>query len=192
MEHLRRLVSVYSHPLRSRLLIALSIESPLGADVLAERTGTSLQQVRRHLNALLTAGFVKVDREETRRGVVKRYFGLDAELSFGISEDELLSERDRRRQTVGVIRAILEEATQSASSALLVRRHDRLVANVPGRVDERGWRELSELHHEMLDRAVTIVAQSRQRLEESGAEAIGVISEQILLEAPQHAPGDRG
>lgn len=184
----RQIAAILADPFRMRLIIALSVEAPLGADTLAERTGEPIHRVRRHLNALLACGIVGIAGEEGRRNTTKRYFALDRRPWIGIEEDRLLGERDRRRHTVGTIRVIFEEATRAASNAQLVQRADRLVANFPGRVDEQGWGELSVLHHEMLNRVQRVMAESRVRLARGDEEPIGVISQQVLLEAPQHSP----
>jgi DNA-binding transcriptional ArsR family regulator len=186
VEYIRRLARTMAHPLRYRLLNALASDSPLGADALAKRTGEPVHKVRRHLNTLVAAELVDVAREDESRGAIKRYFATERRPWTDIAGDRLLDDRDRRRSTVGTVRVIFEEATGAANSPSLAKREDRLCANVSDRVDEQGWRELSELHHEMLARVMTIVAASRERLESGDEEPIGIISDQILLEAPQH------
>lgn len=187
-EEIRRIVSVLAHPLRMRLIVALDVESPLAAETIADRIGEPVHRVRRHLNALVAFGMVGVAGEESRRNTRRRYFALEHRPWIDADEDRLLGERDRRRHTVGAVRVIFDEATRAASNTRLAERSDRVVVNFPGRVDEQGWHELSELHHHLLDRTREVIEASRMRLAVSEEEGIGVVSQQILLEAPQHSP----
>jgi hypothetical protein len=185
-ERARRFAAVIAHPLQARLLVVLGVESPLNAEVIAERIDEPLHQVRRYLDVLVVAGIVAVASEESRRGAVKRYFAPDRSFMLGTEENSLIPEPDRRRASAGMIRLIFEEATRAASNPRLGERPDHVIANISNRVDERGWRELSALHHEMLAQVTRIVAESRERLESGEEKPIGIISDQILLEAPQH------
>jgi DNA-binding transcriptional ArsR family regulator len=193
-ERVRLLAAAFAHPLRVKLLNALAAESPLGADVLSARIAEPLHKVRRHLNSLVSSGLVKVVGEERRRGALKRYFAVEDRRGAWIvtpEEEASLSEKDRRRSVVGILRVIFDESMRAASNPHLGERTDRHVINVSDRVDEQGWRELSELHQQMTDRVLEVIAKSRDRLDAGEGRSIGVISEQILLEAPQNAPDAR-
>jgi DNA-binding transcriptional ArsR family regulator len=186
-ERVRRLSAVFAEPPRLKILSALAAESRLGADTLADRVGEPVHKVRRHLNALLSLGLVEVVDTEGRRGAMKRYYAVNRrEARIGGTDYTNLSLQERRRGDIGVLRLIFEEATQAASSPSLGERVDEVVANISERVDEQGWQELSKLHHEMLEHAVEVVAASRARLAASGGEAVGFISQQVLLESPKN------
>jgi DNA-binding transcriptional ArsR family regulator len=190
-ERVRRLSAVFGEPIRLKLLSALGAESGLGADTLADRVGEPVHKVRRHLNVLISLGLVEVVGTEGRRGAMKRYFAVNrSEAWIGGTDYAHLSLQERRRGDIGILRLIFEGATRAASSPSLGERSNEVLANISERVDEQGWQELSELHQEMLERAVEVVASSRARLEASGGEAVGFISQQILLESPQNALDD--
>jgi DNA-binding transcriptional ArsR family regulator len=161
----------------------LAIEPALGIDELAEFTGQPAWLVRRQIQILLDAGLVRIAREESRRGMSKRYYENLRPLVLDAVEDKALSPRDRRLTSVGALRAIIEDAGPAMRNPSFPERSDRMVAELSGRVDDRGWRELAELHREMLERVQTVMKESGERLDR-GAEPISVLSAQILLEMP--------
>jgi DNA-binding transcriptional ArsR family regulator len=189
----RKLAAALTDPVRSKLLGVLVVDSPLGADDLAVRIGEPEHRVRRHLNALVSAGLVTVAAEESRRGTMKRYFAVKDRRAAWIvtpEEDAMLSDRERRRAALGTLRVIFDEATRAIANPRFGERNDTHILNVSDRVDEQGWHELSELHYETIDRVLGIIAESRERLDADGGKAIGIVSQQVFLETPQTLPDD--
>ncbi|MBN9622239.1 MAG: helix-turn-helix transcriptional regulator [Actinobacteria bacterium] len=181
LERIRGVAAAILHPVRSLLMSILAMEGSAGIEELADHLEVSVRTVRRHIGLLVDERLVRIDREESRRGVVKRYYGICGPLQIDSQEDGLLTDLERRRVSLAVIRTMIRELLRAAAWPNLARRHDRVVANVPGVVDERGWAELSKLHHEMLGRVEEIMVDARRRVA-VGAEPIRVISQQVLLE----------
>ena len=54
-----RVLAAMSHPLRRRLLDALSLDGPATASTLAEATGQAVGNISHHLKVLATAGLIE-------------------------------------------------------------------------------------------------------------------------------------
>lgn len=186
----RALSAAMAYSIRSKLMRALAIEPGTGAAELAEQVGEPLRSVRKQLKILLGLGVVDVQRRESRRNLQKLYFVNRSAPWIRPEQDEELSDREHRLISVEVLRFIFDDARAAISWADFGKRKHRVLASVPGKVDGRGWQELSDLHHEMLDRVYEIVTESRERLEDGEEEPIRVTSGLIFLEMPSRSPGE--
>lgn len=186
-----RILGGIKNELHSRLTNLLFTRPGLGVAEMAEYTGLSVSKVRREIAALMAEGLIEVDREEPRRGVVKRYYVGADRLWIDTEEDELLSEQDRQLTSLTVVRRILEEARRGVASGVATQRSDRMLANTAAEVDEQGWRELSELHHQLLERTLEVIAESRLRLAAGEDPPLTIASGQILFEVPPPGKGPK-
>lgn len=181
-----------SHQLRTRLLHALAAEPGSAAEEVSEWLDEPLPTVRRHLRALVDAGLIEVKFSEERRGARKFYFVNKRTSMFGIEDDAKLDDRVRRLAALGTLRNIFEDSQHAVADPSFGERHDYLTANVIGKVDERGWSELSELLHRTMHRAMEIVEESGERLrrDEKEETPIPVISALLLLQTPERSRPD--
>jgi hypothetical protein len=141
---------------------------------------------------LVRDGLIGVRSWEARRGTAKRYYVNVEALWMDVAMDAELSDAERRRASIGVLRLLFEAASEALGSGDFTARVDRLVAETPGEVDERGWQELSRLHHELLERTQEVIAASRKRLlaSEQG-KPIPLLSGQILVQRKPPDVADR-
>lgn len=175
-----------SHPVRSVLLNLLGTRPGSGASELARWSGLPVARVRKQLKILADDGLIRVQRQERRRGVAKRYYAnaIEVILPGTVGADEL-DDRAVKLATLGNLRLIFDGATRSVSEGTLTTRNDFVVGNTPGGVDEQGWKELAELHNELLERIQKVMAASHARLEASGEDPnVYFTSGVILVEIP--------
>jgi len=163
----------------------LSTRPGSGAVELARWSGQPVERVRKQLKVLADDGLIRVQRQERRRGVAKRYYANAMEVVLPGPGDEELDERELLLATLGILRLIFDGATRAVSGGTLMAREDRVIGNTPGEVDEQGWKELARLHTQLLERIQEVMAESRARLEASGEDpAVFFTSGVILVESP--------
>lgn len=178
------------HPLRVRLMHLLAVEPGLGAAEIARLIDVPVHTVRRHLRFLVAADLLAVGDAEPRRGVRKLFYVNRRSPVIDEPEDRLLSLDRRRRMAIEALRCLLDDCATAIRSPDFARREGRAVACVPGRVDARGWQELSDLFRRAIFEALEIVEASGERLAREGGEEIRFTSGLVLLDLPpREAPG---
>ena len=182
---MEKIAAAAAHPVRMVLLNLLGTRPGSGAAELAEWSGEPIGRVRKQLRILVDDGLIGVERQENRRGVAKRYYSLVRSFSFTAEDEEELSAREVRHINLSILRLLFSATTEALAEGSLSARPDYVLGNTPGEVDARGWRELADLHLELLERTQEIVASSRARLEASGeAPAIRFTSGVLFFESP--------
>lgn len=181
---LQPLVEAMSHPVRSKLLFNLTDSPRASAKQLAERVEEPPSKVRYHLRKLREAGLVGIEDEESRRGVVERYYrALQRPVIW--EEDEVgLGDAQKRALSVEILRLILADAARSISAGTFIGRDDRCLTRTWAEVDEEGWRELAKIHLETLAAVQAAVNRSGERLSRSGEEPIRAVSDLLFFEYP--------
>jgi DNA-binding transcriptional ArsR family regulator len=174
-----------AHPVRGRLLIAVTEKGEPGASIsqLAERTGESKRKVRYHLEAMLESGLVAIASEQRRGGVVERFFR--AEQHPWLTEDAFhaLGEDARRQIAVELLKVVFSDVTAAVRAKSLGERPVSLV-RLPMEVDEQGWRELLAVHQEMLIRLHDLRGEVNERLKASGEIPIAAMNALLLFTVP--------
>jgi hypothetical protein len=182
---MEKVAATAAHPVRMVLLNLLGTRPGSGAAELAEWSGEPIGRVRKQLRILADDGFIGVQRQENRRGVAKRYYAHVRAFSFTAEDEEELNEREVRHLNLGIIRLLFSATTEALAAGTLAARQDYVLGNTPGEVDARGWKELSDLHLDLLERTQDIVASSRARLEASGEQpTIRFTSGVLFFESP--------
>lgn len=107
LEQLRLL----SDPLKLKL-IQLLAERPGTAKEMATRLGENVTRLYRHVDALLDAGLIEVERETPKRGTVERTFRSVAK-RFEVERDLLSASDDSRSAVRQMLRAGEDEILNS-------------------------------------------------------------------------------
>jgi hypothetical protein len=184
-EEMEKVAATAAHPVRMVLLNLLGTRPGSGAAELAEWSGEPIGRVRKQLKILADDGFIGVQRQENRRGVAKRYYAHVRAFSFTAEDEEELNEREVRHLNFGTLRLLFSATTEALAAGTLAARQNYVLGNTPGEVDARGWKELSDLHLDLLARTQDIVASSRARLEASGEQqTIRFTSGVLFFESP--------
>jgi DNA-binding transcriptional ArsR family regulator len=181
---LELLVEAMGHPVRGKLLFSL-IDSPrASAKQLSHRIGEPPSKVRYHLRKLRDIGLVGVEDEESRRGVVERYYRSLRAPVISAEDDRGLDDAQKRAFSIEILRLIFADAARSISAGTFIAREDRCLTRISAEVDEEGWRELAKIHFETLEAVKAVVRHSGERLQHSGEEPIRAVSDLLLFEYP--------
>lgn len=167
-EEMEKIAAAAAHPVRMVLLNLLGTRPGSGAAELAEWSGEPIGRVRKQLRILVDDGLIGLQRQENRRGVAKRYYSLVTAFSLSAEDEEELSEKEVRHLNLSILRLLFSATTEAMAAGTLTAQPDYVLGNTPGEVDARGWKELADLHLDLLGRVQEIVASSRARLEASG------------------------
>ena len=155
--------SVVAHPVRCLALSILGEREASPAQI-ARECGLEVSKVGYHVTALAEAGLVEEVRHRQVRGAVEHFYRAVARPQVTIEEYEDLAPEERQ----SFIRTIWSMATANATTALedgsMVERADHHVTRVPVRVDEQGWKELTEAYMGLFERVYEIHAESAERL----------------------------
>jgi DNA-binding transcriptional ArsR family regulator len=183
---LRQTIDAITHPLRLRLASELRLNPGQGAEELSAAVGEPVRRVRDQLKVLTDAGLVKVDREEKRRNVNKRFYVLAPEpIEIDAAATAELPEAMRARIVGGIFQAVIDDVLASLESGTFDRRPERPAMRIPARVDERGWDELVALYGKVQADAERIVAEASDRLGESGETGVPTSGSVFFFELPE-------
>lgn len=191
LEETEKVALAMVHPVRSVLLNLLGARPGSGAAELAKWSGEPIRRVRGQLKVLADDGLIRVERQETRRGVAARYYSNALELVLTEEHDAELPEPLRRLVAITTVRLVIDSVKRAMSAGTLLTRPEWTFGNTQAMVDDQGWKELAELHNALLERTQEVVAESRARLEASGEEPnVFFTSGVMLFENPPLDKGD--
>jgi DNA-binding transcriptional ArsR family regulator len=157
-----RLVKALAHPLRMRLLARLN-EAVLSPAELAREFDASLPLVSYHVGILRDLGCLELVRETPVRGAVEHHYRATRRAYFSDAEWSAIDLDGRQSLTGAVVRDVVTDALDAFQSGQMDRRHDRHVTFTTLNLDETAWKELNALLDEVLDRALTLQAESAAR-----------------------------
>jgi DNA-binding transcriptional ArsR family regulator len=168
---------VMAHPLRMRLLAMLE-ERPQSPVKLASTLEINLGLVSYHVKRLHEAGLIELVETHRRRGAVEHVYTSKHASLFS---DEAWRELDRTSRAQ-LLFPILQQTAEYASRAARAGGFDRANAHFTRwslKVDEEGWRELSESAADWVEKAIAIEARAAQR----GADSFDAGLVVLLFEA---------
>ena len=156
------LMKALGHPLRWRIVETLIERGEASPVQLARLLDQPLATVSHHTRVLRDLGCIELTRTEPRRGAVEHYYRA---LMPTFLDDEAWKRVPvvLRRSVAGqIFRRIVEEAAAAGEAGAFDApgsRVDRLLVEL----DDRGWRELSDLLSDVLKQAQDIQARSDAR-----------------------------
>lgn len=178
--------AIVSHPVRCRLLTIFAdrIASPTE---IAQELDMPVGDVSYHVRTLKDANVIELVDERPVRGSTEHFYRARGRALVDLEGYESMSIEDR----VSFARTIFQIAAADASVSLETRkfgeRIDHHITRVPFAVDEAGWKQLSELFLETLDRIFEIQTESGARLAETGESPIHGTAFQTLFETPERS-----
>lgn len=157
------LVKVLAHPLRHRILVALS-ERVASPKELADEFGERLGNVSYHVKVLADMGCIELVSTTPRRGAVEHHYRAVRRPYFSDEDWASLPLQSRRaigsQQLGRLLRDIVEAAEAGGFD-----RTDSHVSWMPLELDETAIEELSEMLRQVLERSMELQAESLVRLE---------------------------
>lgn len=180
---LARVGVALGHPLRVRILHAL-MTGPGSATALSKAfEDAPLGDVYYHLTVLERCRVVELCRVRPVRGAKERIYELRPAAEWGDVWERLppLAVAGFRNAWLGEFAGLATAALDSGTAE----RQGTILSGRPVRTDERGFEEICEVTRAALAAFERIAAESRQRLERSGAgEEINVVIGAAAFEAP--------
>lgn len=157
-------VEAMSHPLRVAMTSLLTQSTAKSAAEMSEELDEPVERIRYQLRQLVNAGVVQVGRTRKRRGVMEQFYvSREDAVVFDEEELELVPEETKRKMTITFLRVSFREALRALSLGTMLGRADAVLVRTPMRLDEQGWTELAQIHHEAFDRVQKLRAKSAKR-----------------------------
>jgi DNA-binding transcriptional ArsR family regulator len=179
------LAAVVAHPTRVKCLSILAERRASPNEIATELT-EDVGHVSYHIKKLLSLGIVELVDERKVRGAVEHFYRAITLAYVSDEEWAKLSVEERRPYSLYTLQLAMADAAQALEAGTFDVRSDRCLTRVPAVVDEEGWSELNDLHAEMLERTMTIVGTSVDRLAKSeDTPGIPVMQIAMFFEQPQ-------
>jgi DNA-binding transcriptional ArsR family regulator len=168
------LVKALNHPVRVKALTILTerIASPKEISELIE---VPLSNVSYHVRVLDELGLVEIMEEEAVRGSVAHFYKAVERPLIDNPDWEKLDPSVRSAFSGYVIETLMSDAAGSLAAGVFDRREDRHLSRTPLLLDKRGWRRVSEIQAQALDKILKEQAAAASRMNGSKEEGIHAI-----------------
>jgi DNA-binding transcriptional ArsR family regulator len=156
------LIKALAHPLRWRILDVLSDRGEASPVELARLLDEPLATISHHTRVLRDLRCIELTRTEPRRGAVEHYYRVLVPAFFDDEQWERVPVVLRRGVAGQIFSRIVEEAAAAGAAGAFDApgaHLDRMLVEL----DDRGWRELSDLLSGVLKRAQAIQDRSDAR-----------------------------
>lgn len=181
-EVVEALVALMRHPLRSRLLYAISDRPGISVAELAARIAEPTPKIRRHLRCLVDVGAVVVSGREAKRGAMRTFYMARQMPSLTHAQAEASGEDAVREVTAGILRAIVADLQEVARQNGASRVEEDCIGRVGGFVDQQGWEELGRIHEDALMAIYDAKQRAETRLAAGESESIPFASAVLFFE----------
>jgi DNA-binding transcriptional ArsR family regulator len=177
-----------AHPMRCRCLTILADRVASPAEI-ARELGLEVSGVGYHVTALVEAGLIEEVRQRPVRGAVEHFYRAVVR-PITSTEEEAATDVERRKSFARTTWSLITaNATIALESGTLVERPEHHLTRVPLRVDEQGWKEVTEAYMELYERVYEIQAVSAERLGDHPDDpGISALSIQAFFETPETPP----
>jgi DNA-binding transcriptional ArsR family regulator len=179
------IAKAFAHPVRHRAFRMLT-DAELSPSQIADRIDVDLHSVSYHVRALEKMGLIEQVGEKQVRGAVQHFFRAIDRPILTTEDWAKLTLGEREEASRYIMQLIVGDTVYSEETGVLDQRLDRTLSRVPLIVDEAGWRELHDIHMDVLDRILEVQANSADRLANSPeAESFPAMTGSICIEMPQ-------
>jgi predicted ArsR family transcriptional regulator len=161
-------------------------ERPASATELASLLSQPRSTVGDQLRKLIASGLIESAGEKAKRGTTERFYRVTPDTRW--LDDEVtgkLNSRQKRRTALRVVREAAADTFLALQGNRLDQRDDWCVGSSRMVVDQRGWKELAEIHRRALEEMERVRDESAARLEAEAEESLRAISWVMLLELPE-------
>jgi DNA-binding transcriptional ArsR family regulator len=175
------LVKALNHPVRVKALTILTerIASPKEISELIE---VPLSNVSYHVRVLDDLGLVEIMEEEAVRGSVAHFYKAVERPFIDNPDWEKLDPKVRSAFSGYVIETLMSDAAASLAAGFFDRREDRHLSRTPLLLDEKGWRRVSEIQAQALDKILKEQAAAAARMNGSKDEVLHAIAGMTCFE----------
>lgn len=180
-----QLGSVASHPLRIKILIALTerVASPVQ---LAKEFGEDLGTVAYHFRQLLKQKAIHEVDSRPVNGSTEHFYRAIQRPEMSDEESAALSPQKRLEWTRLIVEMFIADVATAMNQGTFAARADHNVVRFPTQVDGQGWEELTEIYARALQEAMDVEARSAgRRAEDPEAKGIPVCVGSFVFEMPR-------
>ncbi|HKP91952.1 MAG TPA: helix-turn-helix domain-containing protein [Thermoleophilaceae bacterium] len=187
-----KLAKAYAHPLRIEILTLLDdrVASP---KEIAHELGTPLSNTSYHVRQLVSLGFLELVGRTAKRGAIEHHYTARVRPTITDEGWAKLPAIVKRAIAGGNVQRTINRVVAATEEGGFDR-DDAHHSHTAGRLDDKGWTELSSEMAGWLERAERIVEESEARLQEDGDAAGKAIETTVVLmqfEGPKKKPGKR-
>ncbi|HVS99745.1 MAG TPA: winged helix-turn-helix domain-containing protein [Solirubrobacterales bacterium] len=178
------LAAIVAHPTRARAFTILTERTASPVEI-AQEIGKDVGHVGYHVRKLQQLNLIELVDERPVRGAVEHFYrAIERPV---VSEEGFagLSVKERESFTRYIVQRLVADIAHSMDEHIFDERANHVITRTPMLVDEEGFQELSDLHTEVLERAMEIQAQSDERRTKSGEDGIRTISASMFFEMPE-------
>jgi DNA-binding transcriptional ArsR family regulator len=183
----QRLVHALANPMRVQILEILSdrVASPVE---LAAELDKSLSHVAYHTRTLDECGCLHLVGTEQRRGATEHFYKAAPDSFIGSRQWRQVPKAVRAGVTGASLQTFMDKAVAALEAGTIDDREDTTLTWMPVRLDEEGWREITEILREASERVLDTEARSRARLGSNGKHsAISAVVALANFETPGSA-----
>ncbi len=162
-----RVAKALSHELRVQILAVLN-EQVMSPSRFSKRFGATLTTAAYHFRVLQNAGCIEIVHEDGRGRAVEHFYRATKKALFDDKAWERLPETIRNKLSARTIGALLEAIAEGMREETFDSRTDRHAAWEKAHVDEQGWKEMSAIQREAVEKLMRVAKESRRRLIRSG------------------------
>lgn len=177
------LLAAMLHPLRAEILVILS-ERRASAREIAAEAGVSPEAIGHQLRRLRRDGLVHLEERQARRGVTEHYYRAARDLVITDEEFATLSPTQRSRFSIRLLRRLYADLSWALRAGTFDSRDDTCAVHTPMLVDERGWRELAQIHREAAEKVLALRHRLQARTDRSAGVGISAVSAILWFELP--------
>jgi DNA-binding transcriptional ArsR family regulator len=177
------LINALNHPVRVKALTILS-ERVASPKEIASQIDVKLSSVSYHVRVLHALRVIEVAEERPVRGAVAHYYKAVAGPLIEAPDWQELDPRVRSAFSGHVIEVLMSDVAKSLAAGVFDRRADRHLNRTPLRLDEEGWRNVSEIQTEAEERILRAQAAAAARMNGAGSEAINAVAGMFCFEVP--------
>jgi len=174
-------VEALSHPVRSKVIIALAERPNATIRQVAERLRESPRRIRHHIDALVAAGFVEVTDEKRRRGVIERRYATRLNLTIGPGDASWPAVR--RQFSRDIVRLLLADVGVAATTGIFGADPDEYEMRFYGEVDDECLAELAQIYGRVHVEIAESITAGRERVWESGEPGTEIVAALLFFKA---------
>jgi DNA-binding transcriptional ArsR family regulator len=186
----RRLIKAIGHPVREHILAVLN-ERIASAREISDELGADVSSFYHHMEELERLECIERVETRGRRGAKEHFFKARRTVFFDDEAWQRLPASLRADLTVSFVQAMFDEAAMAMDVGTFDRKGDEHVSWIPGRLDERGWEEATDLMDETLSRVTAILEESSARLAKSGEDGLSATVGILAFETPKPTDSPR-
>jgi hypothetical protein len=163
----QRLVKALCHPLREHILAVLNVRIASATEI-GEEIGAEVSSFYHHIEELERLGCIERVETRRRRGAKEHFFRATRTVFFDDEAWAKLPDSLKGDIADHSLQLLFDDVLAAIEARTINARDDRHLSWVPGRFDELGWREVTDLMNESLTKLTRIQDESATRLLKSG------------------------